>query len=567
MAITLADLAQQQQNNPQNTYLNSQSNTSVPVDNVIPMGNEADAQAIAQSQQPLPPTPAPTVQPTLQPAQESQAYVDQEVREGRMTQEQANAAKANGEIIQPERQAISFEYPQLPSTRRTTLAPSSVGGVPGAQLSPERQWLKDSGEVAKDVQGTIQGQESSVQKQQDILAEGIQSAAGLHSINEMNDSANALSIKLARQHFESDQEEQSRQREAEWQEQRARKIDPSHWFKNAGVGGSILAALSMAGGAFAAAMPHTNTKENAALGIINHAIDRDIDAQKEDINQGWKSLDWKGKEDDRNYVRGMYTIQQQELAKQRDYSHGIALADRQIQGANSRSEIEGLQQVKAGLQMNLDKSKQGEVDRKLSVMVKERAAASAASAANPFSAQNEQKAYMEYRKDAEKANSEHPDKPVEILSLHAWRPGYEGQGRAAGKGGSAAQNDAFDAGVNEIGTAGKNAATATAGDWILSNLPAFMAPGSNMAMDHMNQYNEGMLPAATRLLGDRVPPESIAKQVKAFEISSAYPEEVNNERIAAFQNFLRTNRNVNIGAKKGTEIPTDEGIPGATEVK
>lgn len=63
-------------------------------------------------------------------------------------------------------------------------------------------------------------------------------------------------------------------------EVREMKIDPDRFYKRLGTGGTILAAIAGAMGTFGATL---GGGQNAALAIINNAIDRDIEAQRSEI--------------------------------------------------------------------------------------------------------------------------------------------------------------------------------------------------------------------------------------------------------------------------------------------
>jgi hypothetical protein len=64
------------------------------------------------------------------------------------------------------------------------------------------------------------------------------------------------------------------------EEAKAMRVDPNKFYNDRGTLGTILAALSVGAGAYASAMTGTR---NFALDIIENAISRDIDAQKEAI--------------------------------------------------------------------------------------------------------------------------------------------------------------------------------------------------------------------------------------------------------------------------------------------
>jgi hypothetical protein len=106
---------------------------------------------------------------------------------------------------------------------------------------------------------------------------------------------------------------------------RAMKIDPTHWYKEKGTAGSILAAISIGLGAFGAAMPHTANHENYALDIITKAIDRDVDAQKEDIANKRDDVKTEMSQNDKKYVREHGIIADQRAAQKEGYYNARAM--------------------------------------------------------------------------------------------------------------------------------------------------------------------------------------------------------------------------------------------------
>lgn len=70
----------------------------------------------------------------------------------------------------------------------------------------------------------------------------------------------------------------------------AKSIDPDHYWKNQSTGGKILAGIGVALGAIGAGLSKNGT-QNVPLQMINQAIASDIDAQKANMEAGWKAYD------------------------------------------------------------------------------------------------------------------------------------------------------------------------------------------------------------------------------------------------------------------------------------
>ena len=336
-------------------------------------------------------------------------------------------------------------------SRGGTAKPAASGGVRTgpAPLSIDEQWLVDSGKVSQSDIDIWHAQGKTSDEIEDIYlgkrmpttnagpgAENagaryggvIERTAELEKIRQAQDEASAAQIQLQSQHALNDATESASKRVAEAQELRNEKPDPQHWFKERGTAGSILAAIAMGAGAFGAAITHS---PNFAMDIINKSIDRDIDAQTADLDNKWKALNFKGSEDDKKFVKEQWMINQKNNARLVAWDHATALIDQTWINAGAQAKAVGYQAMKTEAELHVNAIKQGMIDQRHLVLVKEAAAKAAAGAADPFSAQNTTKAYMTYRSKAEAANLEHPDKPVAIMSRDEWLPSYRGQGAPA----------------------------------------------------------------------------------------------------------------------------------------
>lgn len=70
------------------------------------------------------------------------------------------------------------------------------------------------------------------------------------------------------------------------------RVEPSRWFRNQGVGGTVAATLAVALGAVGQALGGTDT--NLALDEIHRAVDQDIQAQQSEIDAGRAAADMQG---------------------------------------------------------------------------------------------------------------------------------------------------------------------------------------------------------------------------------------------------------------------------------
>lgn len=289
------------------------------------------------------------------------------------------------------------------------------------------------------------------------------------------------------------------------------KIDPQHWYKEKGTAGSIVAALSIAAGAFAAAMPHTGSHVNQAEGIINNAIDRDVDAQKSNLDKKWKLLNWQGTQDEKKAVQAMWMDQQNRDAR-RDANNAVKQqAAQMLQGTTDQVAINGLKTVIDNRDKDNIKLTEQSSDLAYSIHKKEQAQAAAAQASNPYSATNLTKGYAAYTTKANEANLAHPDKPVAIMSRDQWLNTQTGGGVSAPSGsGSRQQLDVVNGlkGIKELyqhpidvnTPEGRGKLKAYAMQ-IKLGLP-FLQSGSRRLMETELQLTEDMLGSHDLIKGD-----------------------------------------------------------------
>jgi len=85
-------------------------------------------------------------------------------------------------------------------------------------------------------------------------------------------------------------------------------IDPNQFWKNAGIAGSIGAAISIGLGAFGSGVSaiHGQATPNTAMQLINQAIVNNIDAQKSNIEKQWKQVEQTISLNDREFARNAF---------------------------------------------------------------------------------------------------------------------------------------------------------------------------------------------------------------------------------------------------------------------
>lgn len=90
-------------------------------------------------------------------------------------------------------------------------------------------------------------------------------------------------LEAEKQRFEQNYNELKQQNEKLFQDVKDSKIDPNNYWNSMTTGGKITAAISLVLGGLAGGLQRTG--QNAALDVIQKNIDRDIDAQKANLNK------------------------------------------------------------------------------------------------------------------------------------------------------------------------------------------------------------------------------------------------------------------------------------------
>lgn len=321
---------------------------------------------------------------------------------------------------------------------------STMAGV-SAGPSIERQNLLAHDESrAREINTLKQGQDM-VQRQQDILLSGEQQARDLTKKAQIDDYLNQQDITAMQRAVQSHNNLANIDIEHDAALLRQEQPDPKHWFKEKGTAGTILAALAIGAGAFAAAMPHTENHTNQALGIITSAIDKDIDAQNATIEQKWKQIKLKVDQSDRQYVRDQFFLEEKRKARLTDYDHAIHLVDQQRLTSTNESNIAGMDAISQGMKQQQEKIKMEGADQRYQVLAKERAAAVSN---NPWSDANIMKKAAKLQEQEETAYQKNPKiagKPRTLgeIIYDLKHGGFSG-------GGTSSQDDDFDTGLKGV---------------------------------------------------------------------------------------------------------------------
>lgn len=463
-----------------------------------------------------------------------------------------------------------------PEDINPNVKPNSIGGtgtrapvaIPGLATtgvgrqaeSLERAKLKEDQEIADKRSGLLDKDEQSIAKEQAIREIG-QSAADDATLKAtLAKNVAQADVDTLRRNSMAEAGTRARMLEEERSNLRKQKIDPNHWYKEKGTAGSILAAIAVGAGAFAAAMPHTNTKENFALGIIDKAINRDVAAQQDDMDRKWEDLKFRGDQNEKEFVKSQWMVNQKNEALHNEYSDTLHLVDRQLQSTQNQASVQHLTLLRNELgQKKLD-IEQNMADHRFDVSVRERQAAAAAAAANPFSAANLTKSYNAYVEKTLGENAQHPDKAGPVMSREEYMKVKLGQGMAGNAGGEGGKEQAglqsFDRLFDDL----KGDKPGNAG---VGNIPGaqYVAPDSAAKAQKYHAI-QGELAAGLRSAGEREEPESINKKVAPFVPSPWDTEEMINQKKEGYRNLVQRTMNER---GKGPAMK-DTSVPGATPV-
>lgn len=338
-----------------------------------------------------------------------------------------------------------------------------------------------------------------------------------------------------------------------------RKIDPMRVWHNASVPQQILGALAMAFGAFGAALAKT---PNFAMQMIQGAVDRDIDAQKTEIQNAKDSNAELAKLSREKYGRAMdqqtfdahqrldaynYAMQQVD-ASAKTYDSDVASANADV----LRQQLQGeVAQQKMGIAQNIYTTKR---NVELVEEQKRQAAANAqyaAYAAQQKRQQENQKLFRDFTAKFMEGGDDLNTARARALSLMAPQlqtgnigplPGKPGEGPGAKRQLELGQQQqTFDASTKNLEDMKTSPVLSEIGfgTEALGSMPRIF-PGNAQTINQVNSLNLQMFAAAGRSLKDtegRIPP-AMLEQLHKFEISPTDTQAQAVAKIQGVQDFL-----------------------------
>jgi hypothetical protein len=428
-----------------------------------------------------------------------------------------------------------------------------VGGGAPAAPSIDMQNAQAHAETGAEQSDILGKKAANVGEQQSLQQVG--NAAAAAKITELQ--ANQAALENEHKHHLAEStvagEARERANREEAAELRKVEIDPTNWYKKKGTAGTILAALSQAAGAFAAGMPH-GSGQNFAGQIINDAINKDVEAQRSNLENKWNVHKDNVAAADRATVKDQWMANQILERKRVGLEHGIAMVGQMRAGTADEVKAKGLDQVTLGLKGDQVKLKDEQIDRMTGAKKADAAALAARQAA----------AAAEARRQEERNNFS--AREMTNMTQHFVDQGYAGDdalrlaqlvasGGAAGSsplvpeklgGKKAGDDDAQKAAAASLDKLEADYLTAAPKAGAVTNLKNTITPGGTVdkhAIDDVNTRMAQTLKATGRMDNDAA--DRLAEQ---FKIRPWQSPEVQKANFANYRKLVEGN--LAIGAKK-----------------
>lgn len=339
----------------------------------------------------------------------------------------------------------------------------------------------------------------------------------------------------------------------------AKNMKYEGWFKKQGTGTQILSAIAVGLGSFGSGLQGIwgHPGPNVAMEMINKAITEDAQANREKWENQWKAIAGKRDLTQDTWNKDQFMVNkmnEDKLAGLEKTKLKVASYMDQVQEGEQKKSgqmmMAGLDGQIADLKDNMYQHRVGVAQQIDKINMQQFNAANAGGGAE---IQRALKQYDTERSIAAKANKD-PEKPIHFPGFTEWyKTSYSKGGALPGAGGNGSKE--LDTSIKELGETGQKAIKgSTPWNAIMSNLPRWIAPGANMGQDEVDQYNNTFLPGIARVVGDRVPPEILDKQVKSLQISSTMTEEQKKERVKAAQKFVQTAVNTSVAKRSKAPI-------------
>ena len=458
-----------------------------------------------------------------------------------------------------EQQTGSAPSVQRPGPATT---PSATAVRPGAKPYDEHQALADLTKVNEGEISDYQRQEEDIQKRQDALKSGYDQAGDLLKKAGIDDWLSQEDIKMAGLKAARDETARAADQKQKTQEYMSMEVDPRHWWKKEGTAGSILGAISIAAGAFAAAMPHSGNNTNQALKIIDDAIGRDIDAQRDNIEKKGKEVSMLASENDRQYTHQMFSLQQQRSDARDSYTKALGLVDRQIGMTNNRDSIMNLDALRNGLQQKVSDKTKELIQMRLQVAQHDIARAAAAAAGTQVSAKDITKQAMTLYADPNwnpPAGMNREEGAVRAARA-VLTGGAGGPGGSVIKAAPGGNNQDFDTGVADI----QARFDAVAAHNPLINYGATPNSTDAQHIRERDQLNSDIVAGIHQASPGIRSPELIKETAGPFMITKWDNKETVQKKKEAFGMYLTSHGKLS-GKNKGTDQTGAGDVPGATE--
>jgi hypothetical protein len=436
--------------------------------------------------------------------------------------------------------------------------PMPGGGMAGPQgpagLSPDRQYEKDLRKLEERDVAASGLEQQGIQGQADAYRRGGVDRANWESIRADEEKKNKDEIDHAQGRLDLEGKSRVAEINDRNAKHRAMHVDPGKWYKDRGTAGSVLAALASAAGAFGANMPHSGGK-NYAQEILDKSQQRELDAQKENIDKDADDISRLVDADHREYARGQAKIAQMNAAKLQYWNNNTEQIKSVMARTEDQAKLAGMNGVLAYAQKRQIEAEKGYLDHYREVGNHELAqlqAQRAAATAEARKARDEDaKREWELVKDPnfQPTDPNMPREKAAALTVQALRNrdmSAAGFGRVQKEGKPSEQDqtvraaDEFNQQLEDLkkdpiitGTGLDTAA--------LSHLPQRIAPESNDAQVKLDAVNTRMLQAVGKVAKDadgKPNKEMIDRIEKKYEIHLGDSPRFKQQKLQAVQDIV-----------------------------
>jgi hypothetical protein len=164
----------------------------------------------------------------------------------------------------------------------------------------------------------------------------------------------------------TDAKEASTRLQTELADMQAQGIDPNRYWQNSGTASKIGAALAVGLGAFGAQMGHGG--QNAALQIIDGAINRDMEAQKANLSKNMQVMQLKANKAGQDFDMGSAMAKAERESHQASWAVALADLDRRASLFKDNAQAQNqYQQLRAGIVQRMQEGEEGKIQNEYQV--------------------------------------------------------------------------------------------------------------------------------------------------------------------------------------------------------